>query len=571
MKKMKNPISARLSIRGKLYAGFGLVLALMIAITSLSFWYMLSTNNAYTQLINQESASVQAIKNLALAVEGQHSQLSEYLLTGKEDTLAAYKSSQADFHKSMQELKPLITDGHEQQTLAGLDLLQGFFNSAALQMIELKKQNNPEAYLKVLDDQSTVLNKFSSISLNLAQTKQDKLATEADRTFTEAAAAQMLVLISTVITLIVGITISLYISRIISKPIHKLREMAVKIADGDLRDTQVTVANRDEIGELAQSFNYMGENLRVLIHEVSSRSKQVALSSELLSSSANQTGEATEHVAEITEELASGSEFQARQVSSGVALVHDMDEEARQISQRSSTVAESATQASHVASEGSRAVHTAVEQMSAVQTNVTELAGRINQMGERSREIGEIIAIITGIAKQTNLLSLNASIEAARAGEQGRGFAVVAGEVRKLAEQTSLAGQQVSDVISTLQHDMQFIVERVAQGAHEVEAGISAVGTAGHAFSRIEEAVNNFTGQILQVSASAGEMSHKTSSVVQVFEEINQISSRIADGSQGVSASAEEQLASVQEISAASKELESLSHELRQSVEKFVV
>lgn len=571
MNKTKNPISARLSIRGKLYAGFGLVLALMIAITSLSFWYMLSTNNAYTQLINQESASVQAIKNLALAVEGQHSQLSEYLLTGKEDTLAAYKSSQADFHKSMQELKPLITDAREQQTLAGLDLLQGFFNSSALQMIELKKQNNPDAYLKVLDDQSTVLNKFSSISLNLAQTKQDKLATEADRTFTEAAAAQMLVLISTVITLIVGIAISLYISRIISKPIHKLREMAVKIADGDLRDTQVTVANRDEIGELAQSFNYMGENLRVLIHEVSSRSKQVALSSELLSSSANQTGEATEHVAEITEELASGSEFQARQVSSGVALVHDMDEEARQISQRSSTVAESATQASHVASEGSRAVHTAVEQMSAVQTNVTELAGRINQMGERSREIGEIIAIITGIAKQTNLLSLNASIEAARAGEQGRGFAVVAGEVRKLAEQTSLAGQQVSDVISTLQHDMQFIVERVAQGAHEVEAGISAVGTAGHAFSRIEEAVNNFTGQILQVSASAGEMSHKTSSVVQVFEEINQISSRIADGSQGVSASAEEQLASVQEISAASKELESLSHELRQSVEKFVV
>ena len=568
---MKKTKSLRFSIKMKLYAGFGLVLGLMAIIAVLSYWYMVSTNDSYTRLINEESASVQSIQNLALAVEGQHSHLSEYLLNGSEKNLTAYKESQVRFQTSLKELDSLITDRSERQILAGLDLLQSYFSSAASQMIELKKQNDPEAYLKILTSQETVLDKFSGISLGFAQTKQEQLAAQAQETFEQAQATKMLVLICTLITLAIGAFISLYISRIISKPLLKLQAMAVKIAEGDLRDTRVEVANRDEIGELARSFNFMGENLRTLIHEVSAHSQQVALSSELLSASADQTGQATEHVAGITEELATGSDFQAGQVSSGVKLVRHMDEEARRISQRSSQVADSAAHASTVASEGGDAVRTAVRQMSAVQTNVSDLATRVGLMGDRSKEIGDIIAIITDIAQQTNLLSLNASIEAARAGEQGRGFAVVAGEVRKLAEQTALSGQRVSAVVGTIQDDMQYITEMVAEGAHEVRSGIEAVGTAGDSFSRIEEAVKAFTGQIREVSEAAADMSHETSGVVKVFEEINQISVRIAEGSQSVSASAEEQLASVEEITAASKELADLSHGLQQSVEKFVV
>lgn len=568
---MKTKKDLRFSIKMKLYTGFGLVLALMVAIAGLSYWYMVSTSNSYTQLINEDSASVQSIKNLALSVERQHSQLSEYLLTGNEESLNAYNAARADFQQTLQELQPLISDRDEQQIVAGLDLLQSYFRSAAAQMIEFKKQGNTEAYLQTLDNQAVVLNKFSSISLEFAQTKQDFLVTEAQRTFEAANYTKMIVMVVSLITLAIGIFISLYISRMISSPLLKLQTVAIKIAQGDLRDTRVGVKNRDEIGELAASFNYMGENLRSLIHEVGSHSKQVALSSNQLSSSADQTGQATEHVAGITEELASGSEVQARQVASGVALVRHIDDEAQRISQNSSLVVHSATHASSVASEGSDAVRVAVQQMSAVEQNVTGLAGRVSQMGERSKEIGDIIAIITSIAQQTNLLSLNASIEAARAGEQGRGFAVVAGEVRKLAEQTALSGQQVSNVIGTLQNDMQFIIEMVAQGAQEVRSGIEAVGTAGSSFALIEQAVTEFTGQIQEVSEAATQMSNETSDVVNAFEEINQISVRMAEGSQSVSASAEEQLASVQEITAASKELASLSHELRQSVDKFIV
>ncbi|WP_037286941.1 methyl-accepting chemotaxis protein [Saccharibacillus sacchari] len=568
---MKKKKDFRFSIKMKLYTGFGLVLALMVAIAGLSYWYMVSSSTSYTQLINEDSASVQSIKNLALSVERQHSQLSEYLLTGNEESLNAYETARADFRQTLQELEPLIPDRDEQQIVAGLDLLQSYFRSAATQMIEFKKQGDTEAYLQTLDNQAVVLNKFSSIALEFAQTKQDFLVTEAQNTFETASHAKNTVMIISLITVAIGIFISLYISRIISSPLLNLQTAAIKIAKGDLRDTHVNVKNRDEIGELAASFNYMGENLRSLIHEVGSHSKQVALSSDQLSTSADQTGQATEHVAGITEELASGSEVQARQVSSGVALVRHIDNEAQRISQNSSIVVHSATHASGVASEGSEAVRVAVRQMSAVERNVTGLAGRVGQMGERSKEIGDIIAIITSIAQQTNLLSLNASIEAARAGEQGRGFAVVAGEVRKLAEQTALSGQQVSDVIGTLQNDMQFIIDMVAQGSQEVRSGIEAVGTAGRSFALIEQAVTEFTGQIQDVAEAATQMSGETSDVVNAFEEINQISVRMAEGSQSVSASTEEQLASVQEITAASKELANLSHDLRHSVEKFIV
>lgn len=567
---MKSSIT-RMTIRKKLYGGFGLVLVLLALMSFISYSYLVSVNDSYTKLIKEKSATVQLIKDLSLAVESEHSHVSEYLLTGDQASLDGYNTAQATFLSSLHQLQSLVTDRDEKQILAGLDLLQSQYSSVALQMIDAKKQNKTEDFLKALESQGVVRDKFSNTAFRFVELKQTQLDGEAQATFREVEQTKLIVISITAATLLVGIIASFLISRTISRPILKLHGMALKITKGDLRDTQVDVRNTDEIGDLAKSFNDMADNLRALIHEVGLHAHQVADSSGQLSDSAEQTGQATEHVADIMESLAAGTESQTNRITASVARVRRMDEDADIISGRASKVAESVQLASSVTTEGGEAVRTAINQMSAVQSNVSEVSGLVGLLNERSKEIGDIIAIITDIANQTNLLSLNAAIEAARAGENGRGFAVVANEVRKLSEQTSQSGQKVHEVITAIQTEMDRTIVKVSQSEREALAGIHAVTTAGQAFSRIETAIREVSAQIQEVSESSRNMSLETRELVEAYDEINRIAVLTAEGTHSVSASAEEQMASVQQIAASSKELSSLAQELWKSIDKFTV
>ncbi|WP_334078130.1 methyl-accepting chemotaxis protein [Paenibacillus sanfengchensis] len=565
------PSITRMTIRKKLYGGFGLVLALLALMSFISYSYLVSVNESYTKLIKEKTAAVQLIKNLSLAVESEHSHVSEFLLTSNQANLDGYNTAQTTFLVSLNELQSLITDRDEKQILAGLDLLQSQYSSVALQMIDAKKQNKTEDFLKAVASQSVVRDKFSNTAFRFVELKQTQLDKEAQATFREVEQIKLIVIGITTATLLVGIIASFLISRAISRPILKLHGMALKIAKGDLRDTQVDIRNSDEIGDLAKSFNDMADNLRALIHEVGLHAHQVADSSGQLSDSAEQTGQATEHVANIMESLAAGTESQTNRITASVTRVRRMDEDAGIISGRASKVAESVQLTSSVAAEGGEAVQTAIDQMSAVQSNVSEVSGLVGLLNERSKEIGDIIAIITDIANQTNLLSLNAAIEAARAGENGRGFAVVASEVRKLSEQTSQSGQKVYEVITAIQTEMDRTMEKVSQSEREALAGIHAVTTAGQSFFRIEAAIHEVSVQIQEVSESSRSMSLETRELVEAYDEINRIAALTAEGTHSVSASAEEQMASVQQIAASSKELSSLAQELWKSIDKFTV
>ncbi|WP_239616328.1 methyl-accepting chemotaxis protein [Cohnella mopanensis] len=561
----------KFTIRKKLYGGFGLVLLLLAIMSTTSYEYLVKVNDSYTDLIDNESRTLLLIKDLNIAVESENSNLSMFLLTHDQKSLDAFKQSQARFNVALTELKTMITDRSDKQILAGLDLLQDQFSSAALQMIDAKNQNNTESYLEMSVTQGPLLEAFTSTANRFVKMKQEALDNEAGATYDEVGQTKILVIVFTLVTLVIGVIASVSISRAISIPIIKLRAMASKIAEGDLRDTHVTVKNNDEIGELAKAFNLMANNLRDLIYDVGTNAEQVAASSEQLTASADQTGQVTEHVAQITENLAEGTEKQVHSIEGSVSLVHQMDEEAKNIANRASRVTESAQYASQVASEGGTAVQTAVNQMSSVQTNVGEITKVVTALGERTSEIGEIIAIITDIAAQTNLLSLNAAIEAARAGENGRGFAVVAGEVRKLAEQTAQSGKQVSEVIGAIQSETMQTIEMVIQGEKEILEGIEAVNNAGASFTQIQESIQEVNEQIKEVSDSSVEMSLEMQQLVSAFDEMYQITQATAEGTHSVSASTQEQLASVEEIAGSSKELANLAQKLQESIEKFSV
>ncbi|AFH63596.1 methyl-accepting chemotaxis protein [Paenibacillus caseinilyticus] len=564
MKKSKG-----FTIQRKLYGGFGLVLFLLAVMSTISYVYLVKVNDSYTELIKHQSKTLQLIKDLNIAVESESSHLNKYLITGDPKQVDAFQQSQSRFAAALTQLKTLITDRDDKQILAGLDLLQGQFSSAAMQMIDAKKQDNTKAFVDISVAQGPVLDAFTTTANRFVERKQEALDVQASATFEEVERTKSLVILLTVVTLLAGAAATVTISRMISIPIIKLQAMASKIAHGDLRETNVVVKNSDEIGDLAKAFNLMAGNLRSLIQEVGTNAEQVAASSEQLTASAEQTGQATEHVAHITESLAEGTEKQVGTITESVSLVHKMDVEAKNIASRASLVTAAVQQASQVAAEGGTAVQSAIHQMSSVQSNVGEITQVVTSLGHRTDEIGQIIAIITDIAAQTNLLSLNAAIEAARAGESGKGFAVVAGEVRKLADQTARSGKQVSDVILAIQAETKRAIEKVIQGEKEVLEGIGAVHKAGESFRHIESSIHEVNGQIKEVSNSSAGMSLETKHLVAAFEEINRVTQEAAEGTHSVSASAQEQLASVEEITGSSRELARLAQKLQESIEKF--
>lgn len=209
------------------------------------------------------------------------------------------------------------------------------------------------------------------------------------------------------------------------------------------------------------------------------------------------------------------------------------------------------------------------EQMIHIEKAVTNSAEIVANLGERSKEIGQIVDTISGIAGQTNLLALNAAIEAARAGEQGRGFAVVAEEVRKLAEQSQEAAKHIAVLIGEIQEDTQHAVSAMADGTQEVQRGTEAVNTAGKAFLEIAGLIETVSGQVGDIAAAIQQMAGGSQQLVSSVKDIDTLSRDIAEQTQTVSAATEEQTASMEEIASSSHELAQMAEKLQTAIAKF--
>jgi len=209
--------------------------------------------------------------------------------------------------------------------------------------------------------------------------------------------------------------------------------------------------------------------------------------------------------------------------------------------------------------------------MVSIEQSVSSSAEVVTKLGERSKEIGQIVVTISGIAGQTNLLALNAAIEAARAGEQGRGFAVVAEEVRKLAEQSQEAAKQIANLISEIQSETDNAVVAMNEGAREVKVGADVVNNAGKAFKEIVSLISEVSTQIREISAAIQQMASGSQQIVAAVRDIDRISKDAAGQTQTVSAATEEQSASMEEIAAASQALAKMAEDLQSAVRKFRV
>ncbi|MBP2631922.1 MAG: methyl-accepting chemotaxis sensory transducer with Cache sensor, partial [Firmicutes bacterium] len=275
--------------------------------------------------------------------------------------------------------------------------------------------------------------------------------------------------------IVLAIVVIYFFAKRISKPIEAIRDECVVLNDGDLRQNHVSVNSKDEIGQLAKSFNEMRKTLRGLIQKVQDQSQQVAAASEELTAGAQQSAEAANQVATSITDIAQGVEKQSAAADGVNGVAKNFSSSAEQISVKAQGIVEIAKVTSQNAGQGREAIAKAVDEMQQIGEGSEAIQQAITKLDKGSQEIGNIVALISNIAGQTNLLALNAAIEAARAGEAGRGFAVVAEEVRKLAEESNQSSQKIGELVKRNLLDMQAAVVASKAGTERVAVGIGAV------------------------------------------------------------------------------------------------
>jgi methyl-accepting chemotaxis protein len=388
-------------------------------------------------------------------------------------------------------------------------------NNKALDLALVGKKS--EAISVIINECQPMTKKVQQAFEELSKYEEESSAIGTDEARKVNGRATMLLIIIGVVALITGIATSYFLTRNIATRLGRVTRAMGVVADGDL-STKLHIYANDEIGELGNSINSMLDSLNKTVLSIKGTADQVASAAEQLHST--------------SEQMATGAEEVAAQSAAVATAGEEMAATATDIARNSSHAAEGARQANDLAINGSSVVQETIQGIQSIARRVKESAGAVETLGERSDQIGEIVGTIEDIADQTNLLALNAAIEAARAGEQGRGFAVVADEVRALAERTTRATKEISNMIKAIQSETKNAVAAMNQGVSEAERGASEAVKSDQALTEILRQIGEVSIQVSQIATAAEEQTVTNTEISTNIQQITGVVEETAKGTQ---------------------------------------
>lgn len=359
-------------------------------------------------------------------------------------------------------------------------------------------------------------------------------------------------------------------STMIAKSLSQLAKDIEQIGKGNFR-TRCKVKSKDEIGQLAGTINSMVEELSTLMRNVQGISASVAASSDLLASSAQQTNASTEEVVRAVGEVTEAANDQARGTDVGLHKTNELSDNIQKVAAAVDEITEKFGKANNLNESGIGTVKVLTEKTAESIEASKTLGGVITEVDSSTDKIGAIIGTIGQIAGQTNLLALNASIEAARAGEAGKGFAVVADEIRKLAEQSSQAAEQIRALIQGIQAQSKNAVVTMEAAKTVAIAQEQAVSQTEQVFTQISQTIAAITNELERINKLNDSMVEKKQEITTVMESIAAASQQTAASTEEISASTEEQLAVIEEISRTAEDLNSMAQKLSDEIKKFEI
>ncbi|PFV82058.1 methyl-accepting chemotaxis protein [Bacillus sp. AFS059628] len=369
------------------------------------------------------------------------------------------------------------------------------------------------------------------------------------------------------ISVLIATVIQFLIVRNALAPLRDLREGLRRIGEGDL---SIKLEERpDDIGIINSYFNNTIEKFKGIIDKVKQTAEQVSSSSQELSVSTKENSMAVQGIVSSIVELRAGVQLQETSVPKYLDIVYEMEDRMEEITNIAKQMTKESEGTKHHSVKGNGIIEQTMNQMNIIQNAVQNLSSIIHSLETRSKEISDIVNVITSISNQTNSLALHASIEASHGEATGKGFAVVADEVRKLAEQTEVSAKDIAKLIEETQVETEEAAVSIQKASKEVESGMKLFQSSGAFFEKISKSAQSVTNQVRVVSSNSSDILQNSQNIVRVVNELSLIAKTYANSSNNIEESMKEQEMSVQDIAELASSLSWLSQELQELIGEF--
>ena len=517
-----------MKIRSRLMVGFGIVLSLVVVSGVITTLFLMKSDSS-VKVVREESIPLAlAAKDTAFHAVQVQQFLNNVSATHDTGILKKAEDSAQAFRQNMAKFREVYSAKNDQDSLRKLEDLESSFNNyyeTGKTMANAYVNQGIEAGNILMEDFNKTSIAITAMVEELVKKQTDDASAMTDNVQKSLGQIIVVLLVISLIIIVSGLLIAWYLTSSVVRPLIRAVDVSKSIANGDLT-VKIESDSTDETGQLLNSMNNMVANLKKLIAGIKETSSNMASASEQLSAS--------------SEEMSKGVISQSDRSTQIASAAHEMAQTVVEIARNASSIATSASGTANIAKEGEDIVDKSVSEVKDIAATVSESSKVMVSLGERSRQIGDIIRVISEIADQTNLLALNAAIEAARAGEQGNGFAVVADEVRKLAERTAKATSEIGSMIGAIQDEVQKSVTSMDEVSKMVGTGVDFSTQTGEALHKIVSSVSELQMMVHQIASATKEMSATSEQISGDIMAVANVSKETSTGSEQIAGASSE-------------------------------
>ena len=561
-----------MNIKTKLAGSFGLIIAFTIVMGIFGIFEMRAIDQQSTDIVNNNIPRIDLIADINTETSDYRRYQLAQVIAQDQATIQKYQAEMKKRGDQIDaDIAKLLTITENKDKVQQIQNDWKDYRNKALAMTEAAARNDTAAAMKISVDTNE---DFNQLSTDLMQLKKEnvQLAQDAsDQGTSDTNSVVMIYIVMVIAITLIAAGIAFKLTTYFTGMLDKMTTVANMLRGGDFKIRPRTITSTDEFGAVGDALADMRDTINKVLKNILSNAQTVAASSEELTASADQSSQVVQNIAQAINEVAEHNSKQTAAVNTTSAAVQQISASIQQMSSNADIADTNAAKASDIANDGGRSIEIAIKQMRKIDEVVQTSADVVNELGEQSKEIGQIVENVSAIAAQTNLLALNAAIEAARAGEHGRGFAVVAEEVRKLAEESLSAADKINIMITAIQAKTVDAVNAMKSGSEEVIKGTEVIKNSGTAFDKVMEINTEVAAQVKEIARTTAEASKAATDIIANVQTVDDAAKKISDQTQTVSAATEEQSASTEEIASSSRSLADVAQTLNNEINRFKI